>query len=129
MRLKASVTVETAMIMPIVLLVIFFLLSISFLEHDKAVFSEQAFVESRSQVKMSEGMGDVSELCMSAKNVALISENNLTYVRSIITANTPIYLLNKRLITERQQSYVKCYAPDLIRLIRIGNKIKDSISQ
>ena len=128
--LKASATVETTMIMPLVLLVIFFLISVGFYEHDKAVFSEQSFLTSRS-ISMYGEDGDMKDklmaMCLAAKGIDINSEENMIRTSTVSEGTVRMIMFGKALKLMSEEHYVKCYAPDLIRTIRVGENIKDSI--
>lgn len=132
MRLKALVTVETALIMPLVLVVIFFILSMGFYQHDVAVLIEQSYASARYQniyeSKNLPSSNEISKSCMAAVNISRGIEDNLIKTSVASKGNIRFLFLNKVLAINERQNYVKCYAPEMIRLINMGTQIKDVIT-
>lgn len=116
--------------MPVVLLVIFFLIGIGFYEHDKAVITEQSLIMARSKSLYGEDMNmddNIRAMCIAAESIDIWTEE--TIVKSAVISEGLVRMLlpGKSLNINSRQSYVNCYAPDLIRLINIGRSIKDTI--
>lgn len=132
MRLRASVTVETTLIMPFVLLVIFLIISIGFYEQDTSAIIESSFnlVRNKSLYKYNgeENQTATKETCMIAENINMSQSEELT--KNVVNAEGVInvYFMNKVLNINEKQSYLRCYGPDLIRLVNVGVSIKDSIT-
>lgn len=128
--MSGALTVEMAMIMPLMLLVIFFLISIGFYEHDKAVLTEQSLIMARNDSMYEEDMNmddNIRAMCITSEEIDIWTEE--TIVKSTVISEGLVRMLlsgNKLKINSRQ-SYVKNYAPDLIRLINVGRSIKETI--
>lgn len=128
--LKASITVEMALIMPIVLMVVFFIISVGFYEHDKAVFVEQSFLTARNKCMYGEerDMGNnIKKTCMAAKGVDVRTEESILSAGAVSEGSMRMLLFRRALRLSDRESYVKCYAPDTIRMIYAAKNIKESI--
>jgi len=128
LRLKASVTIETALVMPMVLLVIFFILSIGFIEHDKAVFTEQSVIIAREISLFGKEQvlnNSINSLCMTAESISVEPVINSTKTSVSIKGAAKVLLFNKIIRLGEKQDYVNCYAPSMIRFLNVGMHIKE----
>lgn len=118
------------MVMSVVLLTIFFLLSVGFYEHDKAVITEQTFLMARSKCMYGEenvSVEKIKALCITSDGVDIWTEDGLVSSKVLSEASARMLLMRSRLSIKDEESYVKCYAPDVLRLMRLGQGIRDSI--
>lgn len=124
-------TVETAMIMPMVFLVIAFVVCLGLYEYDTSVFIEKSFFASRRQSMYGSEFElkkeQLSESSILANNAIIKNQQNMTAYISEANADVKLMIFDNILKIYAKQGFAKCYAPAMIRMVNIGLNVKDTI--
>ena len=133
MRWKAGFTIEAALLLPMVLCVIFFVIFFGFYEHDKAVIAEKTFRCVREsafgRAEASACLTQMRQECVSAGNIQMQTDTGSITWTAESSGTIRFPFLNQTMVIREKFSCTGCYAPEMIRKALGLMEIKNTVTE